>query len=102
MTLVPSTLPLKQAQQVYIDASSPVTRSTNISSEGSNICESDNEDLDMECIGFESPLVRKQLSGQTPSVRMNNVFTPLAKNAKLENGWKKKVKTELCRFWLNG
>jgi hypothetical protein len=21
---------------------------------------------------------------------------------KTENGWKKKVKTELCRFWLNG
>jgi len=56
----------------------------------------------MDCDGFESPLVRKQLSGQTPSVRMNNVFTPLAKNVKLENGWKKKVKTELCRFWLNG
>lgn len=24
------------------------------------------------------------------------------KVSKTENGWKKKVKTELCRFWLNG
>ena len=23
-------------------------------------------------------------------------------NNKVEGGWKKKVKTELCRFWLNG
>lgn len=24
------------------------------------------------------------------------------KNSKNENGWKRKVKTELCKFWLNG
>jgi hypothetical protein len=47
-------------QQSYVDASSPLTRSTNISSEGSNDRESDNEDIDMEGIGFEeSPVTRK-------------------------------------------
>ena len=65
-------------------------------------------------MGFESPVSRKTLSVQTPQARMNQALSPAAKNntnvvaaqaqcqAKMENGWKKKVKTELCRFWLNG
>jgi hypothetical protein len=33
-------------------------------------------------------------AGQSQSVRKNS--------GKTESGWKRKVKTELCKFWLNG
>ena len=48
---------------------------------------------DESLAGFESP-VQKQAQSQAR--------TPAAKNSRGETGWKKKVKTELCRFWLNG
>lgn len=39
---------------------------------------------------------------QSPTIELEP-FTPLSKkNSKLESGWKRKVKTELCRFWLKG
>jgi hypothetical protein len=49
--------------------------------------------------GFDSPIGKfaRQPSGfYQESGRIGS------KNSKAENGWKKKVKTELCRFWLQG
>jgi len=111
---MPTTLPLNKLQsQVYVDQSSPATKSTGVSSDGN--FPSDEEDFNMDPMGFESPVSRKTMSVQTPCARMNPSMTPIAAAQKpcqhahqhqqpqvLENGWKKKVKTELCRFWLNG
>merc|ERR1711988_1752738 len=97
---MPSALPLGKLQSaVYCDGSSPATKSTGISSDGNFT--SDSDDFDVEGMNFDSPCNHKTHSVQTPSVRMNNALTPMAAQ-KMENGWKKKVKTELCRFWLNG
>lgn len=111
---IPSTLPLnKIASHCYADA--PSNKSTQLSSNGDS-CNftSDEDDFDVDAMGFESPVSRKTMSVQTPQARMNQALSPAAKNntnvvpaqaqcqAKMENGWKKKVKTELCRFWLNG
>lgn len=101
---LPSVLPLKQAQQAYIDSSSPITKSTNVSSQGSHFG-NDDEPIDLD--GFDSP-VHNQFANQrsggysTPSVRVNVTLSAHKAAPKNENGWKKKVKTELCKFWLNG
>lgn len=111
---MPSTLPLNKLQsQAYIDQSSPATKSTGVSSDGN--FPSDEEDFNIDAMAFESPVSRKTMSVQTPSARINQGLTPCAGHAHgachqhqqpqqqlMENGWKKKVKTELCRFWLNG
>lgn len=102
---IPSVLPLKQAQQTYIDSSSPMTKSTNMSSQGSQYA---SDDEAMELDGFESPVHNRFASQRvaggysTPSVRINVNVSALKATPKTENGWKKKVKTELCKFWLNG
>ena len=107
--MMPSTcmpLPLAKAQQAYVDASSPMTKSTAGSSQGgSQYDASDDEGLDMN--GFDSPV---HLQQHHRMVRKQSVLTHSSSNSltaksigvKTENGWKKKVKTELCRFWLNG
>lgn len=95
-------LPLKQVQQFYDDA---ITKSTTMSSAGSNDFQSDEDDLEVtsSCPFDASPVMQKQYSHATPMAgRANASLTPMAKPGKMENGWKKKVKTELCRFWLNG
>lgn len=98
-----SALPLKQVQQCYDDA---ITNSTKLSSAGSNDYTSEMDDLEVSSsIAFDaSPVMFKQYSHVHPSAgRQHASLTPMAKPAgKMENGWKKKVKTELCRFWLNG
>lgn len=97
-----SNLPLKQVQQFYDDAA---TKSTTLSSNGSNDFQSEMDDLEMTSgMAFDaSPVMQKAYSAVTPTVKgMNASLTPMAKTVKMENGWKKKVKTELCRFWLNG
>jgi hypothetical protein len=58
--------------------------------------------------GFESPSKRLVKQGSIKYTKQSNVeiepCTPLKSKCsiKTENGWKKKVKTELCRFWLQG
>jgi len=71
-----------------------MTASTNDESDGSPshyISEDGDEDISG---GFDSPSGQ----GQTP----RNSIAAGKNGSKMENGWKKKVKTELCRFWLNG
>ena len=50
-----ASLPLAEAQQAYIDSSSPITKSTNVSSMGGSQFGSE-EDLDMDMTGFDSPV----------------------------------------------
>jgi len=90
MTLMGHDMPVHKGQFAY-EASSPThTRSTNASSQGS-MYSSEDEGFDAEMCGFESPSLTHKLSCGHRS-----------KNFKVEGTWKKKVKTELCRFWLQG
>ena len=74
----------------YEEQRSQMTQSTNASSMGD--CHSQySDDLDSFDGGFDSPahhMCRKQ--------------SHMVVSKGLEGGWKKKVKTELCRFWLMG
>ena len=98
-----TTLPLgKVAQQAYNDASSPVTNSTAISSQDSHYSEdieSIEGDMTSEICGFDSPVGNLQRKQSTVSISQVSKAPTVVKT---ENGWKKKIKTELCRFWLNG
>jgi len=63
------------------------------------------EDLEMGD-GFESPVHPTQTNSKIVTTQINN-SSPSGTGQKLvagkmESGWKKKVKTELCRFWLSG
>ena len=111
-------LPLgKVQQQAYFDASSPVTNSTAISSQDSHFSEEDMNELTSEMGGFDSPVSNLARKQSTQNANANQQASRAAVQAqpqsamktanagalvKTENGWKKKVKTELCRFWLNG
>lgn len=75
---------------MYCDERSAMTQSTHCSSNGD--CNSQFSDDFDSFDGFESPVHRM--------ARKQSHMTVCNKN--LENGWKKKVKTELCRFWLQG
>jgi len=79
---------------------------SNVSSAGS-YPNSDLEEVAFD--GFiESPNKRLVKQGSLRYTKQSNVdvepCTPLKSKSsvKTENGWKKKVKTELCRFWLQG
>jgi len=67
-----------------------MTQSTHASSNGD--CNSQFSDDFDSFEGFESPVHRMARKHSHMSMC----------NKGLENGWKKKVKTELCRFWLQG
>lgn len=75
-------MPMDKVQK-NLDCQSFNTKSTNGSSQGSNY-NSDDEDY------------KSQFGCYEESSNCN----PTSNN--LENAWKKKVKTELCRFWLLG
>jgi hypothetical protein len=76
----------------YEEQRSSMTQSTNASSMGD--CHSQySDDLDSFDAGFDSPVNRM-------ARKQSHMVCPSAKG--LEGGWKKKVKTELCRFWLQG
>jgi hypothetical protein len=53
---LPSFLPLGKAQEAYIDASSPFTKSTNDSSNNSSHYGSDDEGMDLEVPFDASPI----------------------------------------------
>jgi len=96
-----SVLPLgKLGQHAYSDASSPVTNSTAVSSQDSHYSdiESFEGDMTSEISGFDSPVSNLQRKQSTVSA----ASAARSMASKTENGWKKKIKTELCRFWLNG
>jgi len=72
--------------QKSYEASSPThTRSTFASSQGSQYSSEDEEIADFDCQSLN-----RKFSGSYQQTR------------KTETAWKKKVKTELCRFWLQG
>ena len=95
---MPQSLPLYKTQQAYVDASSPVTKSTAYSSSQSG-SQYGSDDEEMSMGGFDSPVHHLDRRQSNVTATRSNVSS---KNCKTENGWKKKVKTELCRFWLNG
>ena len=103
---MPSVLPLSKVQAAYVDSSSPMTKCTSASSSGgASPFGSDDEGIDFESYGFDSPVAnpcsrQSQSSAMTPCASASKCAA--AATAKVENGWKKKVKTELCKFWLNG
>lgn len=81
------------------EACSPTrTGSTNASSQGSMYSSEDEGCFDAE-MGSFSPMGK--LARQASGLYQANGRIQ-SKNSKNENGWKKKVKTELCRFWLQG
>ena len=97
---MPMPLPLSKVQGVYDDSSSPITKCTSNSSyEGNSPFGSDSEGVDFDSFGFESPVASVS---RTPCASSSKHTCAAAAPAKVENGWKKKVKTELCKFWLNG
>ena len=80
-------LPLHAVRKhVSNDDKSPMTNSTAVSSQEGHFSdiESMEGDVASEINGFDSPISRK------------------SSNHGAESAWKKKVKTELCKFWLNG
>jgi len=102
-------LDLTKCQQPnLLDApATPATRcntNSHVSSQGSY----PNSDLEEAAFDtfLESPNKKLTKQGsimykQSPAIE--EPFTPLTKkNSKVENGWKRKVKTELCRFYLKG
>lgn len=101
--LAPTPLPLGKVQQAYVDSSSPMTKQTAFSSNQSDSVLGSDEDLD-EMGGFDSPIshLDRKASAMTQQSSTRSLMSCASKATKTENGWKKKVKTELCRFWLNG
>ena len=100
--MAPTPLPLDKTQTHYVDASSPMTKQTAFSSDHSDSVLGSDEDMD-EMGGFDSPIT--QLDRKTSALTQSSsrsLMSCASKTSKTENGWKKKVKTELCRFWLNG
>lgn len=109
-------LDLTKCQQTGILDYAPATPATRCNTNSHNSSQGSYPNSDLEEVAFdtfiESPNKRlvKQGSircthGHSPSCDHDHeAFTPLTKkNSKpLENGWKKKVKTELCKFWLKG
>lgn len=85
-------LDLKLAQDKSV-LCSPMTRCAAPSSHGSTACSSDEEQENSFDNIIESP---------SKFAKQANIVTPARKNVKTENTWKQKVKTELCRFWLQG
>lgn len=74
----------KPSTDFLSDGQSPMTASTEASSDdGASQSE------------FDSSFNPFTQAGQSQSVRKNS-------GGKTESGWKRKVKTELCKFWLNG
>lgn len=98
---MPSALPLNKISQICEESYSPMTKSTQLSSNDSYQYCSEDEGMDAEISSVESPMNRSQRKGGYAAPTRNSQGSP-AKMIKTENGWKKKVKTELCRFWLNG
>ena len=96
-------LPLGKGQQTpsNYDMGTPMTRSTVCSSNGgSNYNSEDEVSFEFDGDSFSSPCKRQPSFHQ--SCGHNHDHSACIKNNKNENGWKKKVKTELCRFWLMG
>lgn len=98
-------LDLKLTQtQSFLEQGTPKTCSTVGSSNGSYY-NSDEEDLSFDA-AVESPFKKiskcQSIKYHKCSTIETNLYTPQKRNAKQENGWKRKVKTELCRFWLAG
>jgi len=95
-------LKLTHTQSAFGEAT-PKTCSTVGSSTGS-YCNSDEEEVAYDQIPSPFKKISKCQSikyQKTPTLDMNPI-TPQKRNVKQENGWKRKVKTELCRFWLQG
>merc|ERR1712113_709657 len=96
-------LKLTQTTSLY-DGATPKTCSTAGSSAASHY-NSDEEELSFEA-AVESPFrkISKTQSikyNKSPTMEMG-LCTPQKRSNKQEGSWKRKVKTELCRFWLQG
>lgn len=89
-----------------------MTKSTCVSSaeSPSNYSISDEGSFDLVDLdaGFDQNTVKVDASNNQSAPKVNTPVIAQAQasanpaNAKIETTWKKKVKTELCRFWLNG
>lgn len=77
-------------------ASSPRTMSTIASSQGGNSLYTSEDECSFN-EDFDSSAMQHQQLMRTKSFRSNKTAGPQANNT-----WKKKVKTELCKFWLQG
>merc|ERR1719326_56987 len=85
------------------DIGTPKTGSTNNSSNGSHY-NSDEEEIVYDSSELESPfkaMTKVQTYKKSPAIEVSTL-SPTKKNKQLEGSWKRKVKTELCRFWLQG
>lgn len=93
--LYPAALPLDQLKtSAESEASSPDSKSTAGSSMNMSSCGSDNEQMEFD---FDPPVEKAAKPGSAA-----RTAAKVAVAAKTEGGWKKKIKTELCKFWLNG
>lgn len=98
-------LKLTQCQQA-VDQGTPKTRST-AGSSANSFCNSDAEDLCFDNIAEFVPSVSSKKISKCQSIKHSKAChmeesSPLKRQNTKEGAWKKKVKTELCRFWLRG
>jgi len=85
-----------------MDGATPKTCST-AGSSAASYCNSDEEELSFETFTESSPFKKSISKCQSIKyTKSTTIETPQKRNAKQENSWKRKVKTELCRFWLQG
>jgi hypothetical protein len=96
-------LKLTQTTSIY-DQATPKTCST-VASSAASYCNSDEEELSFEAYIESSPfkkISKCQSIKFTKSPTIETSFTPQKRKDNKEGNWKRKVKTELCRFWLQG
>jgi hypothetical protein len=93
-------LKLTQTTSVY-DQATPKTCST-VGSSAASYCNSDEEELSFETIIESSPFKKISKCQSIKYTTLPTIETPQKRQSKQENNWKRKVKTELCRFWLQG
>ena len=100
-------LDLKLTQcQHGVDQGTPKTRST-AGSSAASFCNSDAEELSFDNIAEFVPSVSAKKISKCQSIKHHKACkieesSPLKCNHSHEGAWKRKVKTELCRFWLQG
>ena len=98
-------LRLTQCQHAH-DQGTPKTRST-AGSSANSFCNSDAEELSFDAISEFVPSVCAKKISKCQSIKHGksscmDECSPLKRKNLNEGSWKKKVKTELCRFWLQG
>ena len=79
-----------------------MTPSTHASSlcDAQSLCSDQDANSAERTVSLAQPIAKKASAIQT--IDQNSGTNQKSNASKIEGGWKKKVKTELCHFWLKG